>query len=496
MNITKPQVKQILKTLPIGYYINRDVKIELSDELGSYYLPMEDRISISYPMLAQVSQNLPEDDTLENDIRCLLYHEISHAFITPKELRSDNIINIFEDERIESILRNYYRGVKFREFVKRVNNFNGQKPRTADELFYQIVRFRIGPSQFLDRVHELILKYESLTNAYWLMYDYKEDVYNLYNDIKDYFNEQTQKEQSQSQNSNDSNEDGQTQSSNENQTSEEDEENESNLNDSDDSSNDTDKIEDRSEEDEENFSKEAGQQHVDKIVDKYESKDISDEVEKILSSVKHQTKQNGSAINAYSGVFNPRSVVRNDYKYFVQQNRVGHVKAYSQIHLNLFIDCSSSFESNDDTVNKLLKALIKFEKSNSNFSFDLISCGVGQRIRAKNDRFQKSYDGTLITEQMIEQYKQVQVPNAQNINICLYDGDAIAWYGRRKSLSSKIQKAIGFSAFNNRNSILIVDESNRLYVERHCPNAKCIITHKYVEELQKNVLQALQALTR
>ena len=120
---------------------------------------------------------------------------------------------------------------------------------------------------------------------------------------------------------------------------------------------------------------------------------------------------NGSAINAYSGIFDPRSVARKDYKFFVQQNRAGHVKAFSKIHLNLFIDCSGSFAYNDLTVNKFLKALHKFERSNNDFTFDLISCGVGQRIRDKNDRIQlKSCGGTALKSTIFSQFKSLQKP--------------------------------------------------------------------------------------
>ena len=67
---------------------------------------------------------------------------------------------------------------------------------------------------------------------------------------------------------------------------------------------------------------------------------------------------NGSAINAYSGVFDPRSVGRQDYKYFIQKNRAGNVKRFSKIKLNLFIDDSGSFKDSENVVNsnKLLFA--------------------------------------------------------------------------------------------------------------------------------------------
>ena len=74
------------------------------------------------------------------------------------------------------------------------------------------------------------------------------------------------------------------------------------------------------------------------------------------------TKKNSAAINAYSGVFDPRSTIRDDYKFFLQSNRVGHQKAFSKMKLNLFIDRSGSFYPSVPMVNKIIYALQKIEK--------------------------------------------------------------------------------------------------------------------------------------
>lgn len=47
MNITFPQCKTIMDTLPIGYYAGRRIGIELNEkEATSFYDPMEDKITI------------------------------------------------------------------------------------------------------------------------------------------------------------------------------------------------------------------------------------------------------------------------------------------------------------------------------------------------------------------------------------------------------------------------------------------------------------------
>ena len=465
MSVSRIQVENIFKTLPTGYYVGRQVKNVLTDEQSSYYDLMNDEIHVSYPMIERVSKSLPDSLTLENDIRCLLYHEVSHALLTSKELSINAETNIFEDERIETVLANYYRGVDFKQFVKRVNNFHNEKPKTADEMYYQVVRYRVGPKQFTERVSSIINDYAQITRCSkrQIVYNYEDEICTLYNDIVKYFNEQKQNEnKSDSSNSqNDESENEQQRSSSK--------------------TGDTHKA---------TLSNEQIKSLIEVAVAQYDSADYQQKINQILSNIKHTAKQTASAINAYSGVFNPRSVVRNDFKWFIQQNRTGHIKAFSKIKLNLFIDCSGSFRHNDEKVNKLLKALTVFEKQNKDFSFDLISCGCGQKIRDKNDRIQHSGGGTYIDYEIVDQFKQVQQADAQNINICLYDG-----YCASTSYESRLGGEKYLATFNNNRSVLILDDENRRAAEKYCKNAKVIITDNYTEELDKNVFNALQALT-
>lgn len=481
MAVSRIQVENIFKTLPTGYYVGRQVKNVLTNEQSSYYDLMNDEIHVSYPMIEQVSKSLPDSLTLENDIRCLLYHEVSHALLTSKKLSINNRTNIFEDERIETVLANYYRGVDFKQFVKRVNNFHNEKPKTADEMYYQVVRYRVGPKQFTERVSSIINDYAQITRCseWHIVYCYEDEIYALYNDIVKYFNEQKQDENKSdsSDSQNDKNEQQECSSDSSNNQSEVDQQDKNNST----SGNTCKAI----------LSNEQIKSLIDAAVTQYDSVDYQQKINQILSNIKHTAKQTSSAINAYSGVFNPRSVVRNDFKWFIQQNRTGHIKAFSKIKLNLFIDCSGSFTNNDEKVNKLLKALTVFEKQNKDFSFDLISCGCGQTIRDKNDRIQHSGGGTYIDCEIVDQFKQVQQPDAQNINICLYDG-----YCAATSYTSRLGGEKYLATFNNNRSVLILDNDNRRAAEKYCKNAKVIITDNYTEELDKNVFDALQALTR
>lgn len=492
--ISKAKAEAILKTLPIGYYAGKKIDVKLTEGTGTFIDLMADEISIDYKMLEDIFSNTTNYDEsfLEEDIRCFCYHEISHALLTPKSIRQSDIINIFEDERIESILRNYYMNVDFENFVKRVNNYHDEAPTNAKEFFYQIVRYRKGPKQFTDRVSTIIKDFKDITrfnNAKTYSYTYA--IEDLYEDIRRYWftdEEKYQKDlkdkaQANKQDNDDSNDyDKVTDNAVENNT----------INASDNSDNNANNARNNGERDEDESDVDFAEKQMKEVFGTYDNTNVLQDVDRILSSIKVTEKHNGSAINAYSGRFDSRSVVRQDYKWFVQQNRLGHVRAYSKLKLNLFIDCSGSFSMNDKIVNNLLKGLTAFEKRNRDFSFDLISCGIGQTIRDKHDRIQESYDGTCMTPEIVKQYKQVQQADAQNVNIVLYDGDMFVScsYGVKQKYMPALR------VFDNSHCILIVDNDNRYYVDKFCKNAKVIITDEYTEELYKNVMNSLVAALR
>lgn len=468
---TYNEVNDILKTLPISYYLGRKLEVELSETSeGSYFEIMNDKIVLSYKMIVEAIGRATVT-TLENDVRNLLYHEVSHAMLTPKKLCTDAIYNIFEDERIETICKDTYMGVDFKEFVVRMNDFKGEAPESEMQFFYQIVRYRLGPAQFVDEVESIIGKFAIMTryNDADFVYWYMSEIRDLYRRIADYF-KNTEKATLEA----DTTQKTQKAASSSMMTNEDD---------------DNDENEDDDNDENENKAQiDIGQTMLQRCATAFDNETAANDLNEILASIKSTTKHNSSAINSYSGVFDPRSVVRQDYKWFVQKARIGHVKMFSKIKLNLFIDCSSSFEDNDVTVNKLLKALHRFEKSNQNFSFDLISCSCGQRIREKNDRFQKSDGGTCIDYHIFDQYKQVQQADAQNINIVLYDGDCVC--------SGNRDDAENLRCFDNAHCILIMDSTNKQYTDRYCETAKVIISNDYTAELYKNVVNSIRLLAK
>lgn len=478
MTITFNEVERILKTLPIGYYIKRKIEVALNNSAEySYFDPFENKICISFQQLTKTFEPL-KDINVEESIRGMLYHEVSHAFITPRSLKWSNIVNIVEDERIESVLRYYYMNVNFRELVKNVNHYNGEKPKTADEAFYHLVRFRVGSEEWLTKLHELIERYSNLTanasaHACWC---YRNDIETFYEDFVKQFEEKQDKEiDEQSQ----ANETKAKQLQNA----------DNNLN--------SDQVIDVAnnkikEQIENEFSKENADELIDKSVNELIDVNMISDVQLILQRISKTNAKNGSAINSYSGVFDVRSVIRDDYKFFVQKNRLGHVKAYSNVHLNLFIDRSGSFTMSQKTVNKLLYALRCFEKQNSDFSFDLVTCGVGEQLEEKSNRLLFCNGRNDLDDAINDIFKKLQFAGQINYNIVLFDGDAFSGCSYHTEQSHKKN----FGAFNTSNTTIISDYANKDAINKYATSARKIFTNNYVEELYKNVMIALQALSR
>lgn len=178
MEITLAKVRAIFDTLPIGYYLGRNIKVELSEtSLDSYFNPIGDNIVISAPtILATARKRMIKGEDVEELIRGLFYHEISHVILTGKVCaeaekrygmrgKLHEIVNIFEDERIETILREYYMKTNFRKNIFLINDYNGQPPKNPHEAFYHLVRFHNGKEEFIREMEKLISKYAHLNAA-------------------------------------------------------------------------------------------------------------------------------------------------------------------------------------------------------------------------------------------------------------------------------------------------------------------------------------------
>ena len=249
-------------------------------------------------------------------------------------------------------------------------------------------------------------------------------------------------------------------------------------------------ITNNSDDDEENpiISSKELQKIINNISGQYIDKNIIDAFMLVFNKNSKVTKKNSAAINAYSGVFDPRSTIRDDYKFFLQSNRDGHQKAFSKMKLNLFIDRSGSFYRSVPMVNKIIYALQKIEKINPDFEFDVITIGMDERLLPKNNRTFNAIGGNAITPALKKIYNSLQNSKYQTINILLFDGNC--------HTDCDFEDCENLSVFNNKKSIVISEDSNKAAFDKFIPSVKVNYCRDFVNELFKSIITALQIVLR
>lgn len=462
MEISKGRIKQIADTLPIGYYANRRVAIKFSeqDETSSYNLEM-DEITFAYNNITEALSHIEADDE-EKYIRATLYHELSHAMISPKNLFAycgylyldSDIVNIFEDERIETILKDTFLNVNFKENIKAITNYKGEAPTNALEAFFQVVRFRKGRQEWLDEVEKIIYNYRFMTD--YDTYSYLYAIRDLYSKISKEFSDCEKKNNFEIfQQQMDIVAQGEANANTD-----------PNQNNGDTSSIDGLEI----------------------IRNTFQPSQLSTIVNKLEPIFTNFNKKNssGSGLTSYSGKLNPRLCDDNNYKFFERKSEVRGSNKYGSFHLNLYIDVSGSYAPNKHITNCLLKSLALIEKKNPNFSFDVVHCSCGERLKEKGNRFIDPCGGNLLDRNIFQIYKKLQKPNTYNYNIFLFDGDASP---------VKIGSRNSFQLVDFNNCCFISDSDNERYLKK-MKTAKIIYTNRYAESLIQNVILALQKAFR
>lgn len=501
MKISFEEIKAIADTLPIGLYAKRRVPITLDEkENTSFYDDITDTIVISYPQLAESFDKVKEDGSRETTIRSMLYHEVSHAILTNARILWYGVtdqMNIFEDERIETLLNTYYLDTDFAEQVYRINgiesNADLSAPQNGMDAFYQVVRFHHGKQEFLDKAEALIKKYAHLNKANnsYEWHRYEEEVNEFYEEVaKDY----------EENKNNDGNDESDScggcggSGGNYKQDVKHNENDPQNgkgdgkpTNDKGESSN-GDKKKAFNVSDVQIDGESLGQALAGVFTQGFAPKYDDEMYKKFEAIINNFNKKNnsGSSFSGYSGVFNPRSAGRTDYRYFDRKASVNGTNKFGTFHLNLFLDNSGSFSNNKNIVNAMLGALIRLEKTNKNFSFNVVHCGYGEKLITDKRKYGLTCDdGTSLDYEAIDIYRKLQKPNTYNYNIVLYDGSC---YNRNYSDA--------FKAFNHSNCTIISDPDNEKWMAKYAPSAKQIITRHYTSELLDNILATISRAFR
>ena len=484
MNLSFAQCETILNTLPIGYYTGRRIGVSLdAKEPTSFYSPIEDTIVVSYPIIAQRLKNLSDTADTENAVRSMLYHEVSHAILTPRNLTANRAMNIFEDERIESVLRNYYLNVNFKQQLYDLYGGAAPEATTGEQAFFNAVRFGYAPKDILKDINTTIQRFSHLhRNTSSSLYSYASAVDELYRRIAKDFNDHPEKYQPKNgagkgtageetsmkaQLSTASNEEG-----------DQDQatmigDNERNV-----------KMDLKSLRDmigkalnnKPEFDPDTAKQ----------LQEFTKTAEMIIQNFNKKNK-GGAGINAYSGVFNPRALTRNDYRFFERSVSTQGNNKFGTCHLNLFIDCSGSFWESEAIMNGIIASLTEIERKNKNFSMD-ISFINDDYIDCKTvrDRAFKTCGGNDIPSNMKDRFLQRQKNDTCNYNIVLFDGDAFS-----DCSANMAEKYRRFRAFDYKQTTLITDKSNERYLNGGFAASKVVITKKYTDELINHLIKAL-----
>ena len=168
MELTFAKCESIVNTLPIGFYTGRRIGITVDKTAEtSFYDPMEDKIVVSYPIIAHRMSQVAEGTCDEEEaVRSMLYHEVSHAILTPANaLRNSFQVNCFEDERIESVLRHYYHGVDFRKQLYDVHGGHAPQAKDADSAFFNAVRFGLGTGKVQKKINQILTNFATLNRS-------------------------------------------------------------------------------------------------------------------------------------------------------------------------------------------------------------------------------------------------------------------------------------------------------------------------------------------
>lgn len=550
MDVSFIQCENVLKTLPLSYYFNRDgLSCRMEKNVHtSCYIPEKELILISYSNIESCMQFVNDNADIETIIRSLLYHELSHVILTHKccfdIIKHDgmkhlmDIFNIFEDERIETLLRDFYISVDFRKNILLINGYASVKDvkeaTNATQAFYNLVRFHITDDpKWLNRISDLIITYQLLNSAddedssYWGYKSSNNEWKSYINDVKQLYLDFTKKWREDNKDKDDHNDFnnqmmagsacGAPNSSNpdENATDataagvvataaegdpEEYKENAaagSNSDKKDDkkqtnrASAESDNKDNEAENAKKtkNNMKRAGSDIVKialkKSVNKHFDPALTQRLSSIVDLKLRKDKRNNTAITAYSGRFNVRSVIaRDDYKWWTQQNRLGHINQFSKVHFNLFIDNSGSFAGNTDKMNTFIRSLEKIVSKD--FTFDVITINT-EIVEWPTTQMMFSCGGGTNLSNAIKEVirRHNNKRNTSVYNIVVFDGEAHGYS------HSSVEP---FKHFDIPNTILVVDSSNEEFIkDANLGIAKVkIINDDYCEHFIEEVCKLLE----
>lgn len=509
------EIKHILDTLPINFYTRDNAEYSrtyVHGQKDTYINLVTKEITIGLDMFDEL------DNVTEQEVRTLFYHEVSHGILTDLEiiktsnfyksmLRQINpnlpkefvlggnelhqVLNIIEDERIETILRDYYLDVNFTDFITRVADENTS---TGLGKFFTATRLHKGDQALVQRIQDEL---KPLLTVNPTVEDYARLV-TTYLELRETSQNDESQQQEESDNQQCPNGDGGGSGSKVvyDQDIPEDENSNSTGKDKNDKQNTKAKIN--------KLTKEEQEEIISKSLDKLKASNEKAEQKKALRteiksntsieslirkiSLKGKTKDNKAIArrDGYGYVNNQidvhRAINMKDNHYKIFKNKNGNKPSHKKHVINFYIDASGSFSGNQEIVNEMLTQLMVLEKKlGHTFEFTLTTIRHNNETELFGDnRLIHADGGTSISKNLKKIFKKNNKPDSHNI--LLLDG------------YSDVEDTLTY--LDVRNMYLAVDDSNATHFS-HFKRAKVdLVTGDYAEHLQDFIINTLFSILR
>lgn len=544
MNLTPTFCKSILDTLPIGYYLGKTVDVKMSLVAPTSMCDMQsEAIIISYPAIAESLSKAPETEDPESQVRSHLYHEISHLILTPRYVMNEansicshtarfsclrnqasSIINIMEDERIETIMAHHFMNVDFKRALELENPPVSQLLNNPDpeSQFFAAVRFHACTNPYALRAVERVLEKHLTCRS---EHDYAKDTLDVF--LKYFYlpsqsNEQGNGQSGEQQES--SNGPGKKGSSSDQSNEEQNgQQEQSALADHSESGEKTEAMSTQLKPGGNNETmtaaaqrkaeraKEAFEAAIEAAIKQLDIKQlvhtmaanwlsnkeigkITTRMKKIIQSAMNRRALQAPSSSAYAGKLDPRLTANKNYRWFIKSNKGSDGNKFSKIKINLFVDCSGSFGSSLPKVNAIIKAFRDVKDQLPEFDYDVVAMEEGEALIPKTTFSLTSGGCNNLTSDIWPIYKKTQDPSARVVNVIVFDGfmwTDVAW--NYENVPKDVRKNAG--VFNHPNCIIVTDPSNEEAFTEYAPQAKRVIVRdQYVKWFSDRVFESLERL--
>ena len=573
----KTKTQDILATLPIAHYLRvSTIKVNFDESTPTSYLDISTfEITISFRNIIDAinnsgkKENEIDDLFLEKTIRALLYHEVSHAILTPihAKVRAEEnhrkhnyiidgtLLNIIEDERIETILKHYYHNVNFKENIRNICQFI-KEPKNFKHFVFNAFRFRYSnykPNEVKAIVETFLEDSKNINADNFRKYGQDESLVELgekaLRKLKALYDEylaQKEQEQQEQQNNSDESSDSKEENSNEEQetehTNEEDSQSEESEEDSqednDSQSEDDDKSEEGkdedTEEDEEQENEEeqessgffGDEEDEDVEIDSEELEALQAKVEDVVRTLEHVSKHWQGKTVSLQEISADKEAKVELLKILGKSKGFGTQKAPAQYGYNGrfspkkyatdFNDSCKWFKKKDYSntginTNKNAKKVLNIWLDNSG-SFFWNDVAVNKILKSlyELEKMDNSFTFNLI--KVSEGFTETSGDNRtsqSNGGNEFSKSDADKFYKKYNptqkeqniilfdgAIFSYVREYYALDSFNNNRSVFIIENSNATGIKTYCSKAKEIIIEnsKYADRLKENIIKAVNYL--